>query len=125
MTLKLDMSQAYDRVELSFLDGVLCILGFEHKWIKLIMKCISSVSYSILINVEPHGRILPICGTHQGDPLSPYLSILCAKALRGLLQRAERNKEIMGVPIAKGRVRINYLFFVNNNLLFCQANNLK
>jgi hypothetical protein len=91
------------------------------RWIRLIMNCISSVSYSVLINGESFGSILPTCGIRQGDPISPYLFILCAEALSAMLQEAERNRAVTGVPIARGRVRLNHLFFADDSLLFCQA----
>jgi len=85
MALKLDMSKAYDLVEWAFVVEVMRRLGFGRQWLQLIMKCISLVSYSILINGEPHGRITPTRGICQGDPLSLYLFIFYAKALSSML----------------------------------------
>jgi hypothetical protein len=122
MALKLDMSKAYDRVEWGFLEGVMSRLGFQDRWIHLIKGCFRSVSYSVLVNGKPYGHFIPSCGIRQGDPLSPYLFILCAEALSALLHHAERTRVITGVPIAKGRVRLNHLFFADDSLLFCKAN---
>ena len=70
-------------------------LGFEAKWIKWIMTCVSTVTYKISVNGELVGPLMPSRGIRQGDPLSPYLFILCAGGLssriieaksRGLIQ---------------------------------------
>ena len=52
MAMKLNMSKAYD-----FLEKFLLKLGFQESWVELIMECITSVSYSILVNGEPKGMI--------------------------------------------------------------------
>jgi len=50
--IKLDMSKAYDRIEWPFLKKMMQKLGFQEKWIDLIMKCVTTVSYRIKVNGE-------------------------------------------------------------------------
>ena len=57
MTVKLDMSKVYDRVEWSFLEAIMRWMGFIERWIQLMMVGVKRVSYSILVNGEPKGMI--------------------------------------------------------------------
>ena len=85
MALKLDMSKAYDRVKWACLDKLMEKLGFVEQWRRLIMQCVTTVSYAININEHPKGHIIPTRGIRQGDPLSPYLFLLCAEGLSALI----------------------------------------
>ena len=59
------MSKSYDQVEWSFLKDVMLQMGFNDWWVALIMECIASVTYSILINGESNRNIKPSRGISQ------------------------------------------------------------
>lgn len=121
MALKLDMSKAYDRVEWSFLEALMRKIGFNEKWIGLIMVCVKMVTYSILTNGEPRGMILPTRGIRQGDPLLPFLFLLCKEGLHWIINQAVRWGEITSFSICKRGPKLTYLLFANDSLLFYKA----
>ena len=54
--------------------------------VEIIMSCISIVSTSILFNGGMMEPINPSRGIRQGDPLSPYIFILCMEFLGQLIE---------------------------------------
>ena len=96
-------------------------MGFQEKWIQLIMICVKTVSYSVLINGEPKGKITPTRGLHQGDPISPYLFLLVTEGLHGLISKAATSGDIRGISICRNGLRLTHLFFADDSLLFCRA----
>ena len=121
MALKLDMSKAYNWVKWIFLEKILLKMGFQASWVGLIVECITTVSYSILMNGEPKGLIQPSRGLRQGDPFSPYLLLFCAKGLNALITKAVEVGEVIGFLICKRGPKITHLFFADDCLLFCRS----
>lgn len=77
MILKLDMSKTDDRVKWECLEKIMEKLGFAERWMRLIMQCMTSVTFAIKINKVPKGNIISSRGICQGNPLFPYLFLLC------------------------------------------------
>ncbi|XP_030502458.2 uncharacterized protein LOC115717615 [Cannabis sativa] len=121
MAVKTDMHKAYDRIEWSFLHRVLMANGFNEHFCKLIMQCVTTVSFSILLNGTPLPPFAPSRGLRQGDPLSPYLFILCSEVLSKLVLRAEARKQISGLKIGKKANPITHLFYADDAIFYCKA----
>lgn len=120
LAVKLDMNKAYDRINWVFLVEVLRKMGFSSKWVNLISQCISTVSFSILVNGERSEMFQPKCGIRQGDPLSLYLFILVSQALSSALVRFNSNQICRGVAISTGSPRVSHLFFADDSFFFME-----
>ncbi|XP_057418946.1 uncharacterized protein LOC130713173 [Lotus japonicus] len=121
MALKLDMSKAYDRIEWSFLESVLLQMGFPVNWVRLIMNCVTSVSFSIMLNGNPQEKFFPQRGLRQGDPLSPYLFILCGEVFSAMIEKSMAASEISGIKISRHAPVISHLLFADDSVLFARA----
>lgn len=106
----------------SFLEILLGKLGFERKWIKSIMTCVTMVTYLVLIKGQAHGFIQSGRGIRQGDPLSSFLFIIFAESLVLVLNKAKESGGIHGVQMNSYGPAVHYLLFANVSLLLCKAN---
>ena len=52
ITIKLDISKAYNRVEWSFLRSIMLKLGIDERWVRLAMETMCTGSYLVLMNDE-------------------------------------------------------------------------
>ncbi|EPS71400.1 hypothetical protein M569_03359 [Genlisea aurea] len=85
------------------------------------MLAITSVSYSLVINGEQVGHIAPKRGLRQGDPLSPFLFLICAEGLSSLLTSAELSNEIKGFRVSRNAPSISHLSFADDVMIFCEV----
>ncbi|CAM8999722.1 unnamed protein product [Rhodiola kirilowii] len=121
MSIKLDMSKAYDRIEWHFLEKMMASMGFAEKWINKIMLCIRTISYRVRINDNISEVIRPGRGLRQGDPISPYLFLICAEWLTYTLNKYQEMGLIKGIRICRGAPVITHLMFADDCLLFVKA----
>lgn len=122
MIIKLDLEKAYDRVEWSFLQNTLEMLGIPCWMTSLILSCISSSSMSINWNGNCTDAFYPSRGLRQGDLLSPYLFVLCLERLAHCI-----NDSVMagtwkpfGFSHNEGP-KVSHLFFADDILLVAEA----
>lgn len=97
-------------------------LGFRENWVNFIMQCVSTVEYRVRFNGEESESFKPTRDLRQGDPLSPYLFLLCTEGLTALLTHAEESGNILGVKVCRDAPPITNLLFVDDSLILMKAN---
>jgi len=121
VALKLDISKAYDRMDWNYLRVVLIKMGFHTRWVHWMCMCVESMDYSIIFNGEQVGPITPGRGLCQGDPLSPYLFIICAEGLSSLIRDVETRGVLTGTKVCRNAPSVSNLLFADDCFLFFKA----
>ena len=122
MVIKIDLEKAYDRLEGSLIQDVLQAANFPSNMVQLIMSCVSSSTASILVNGGALDSFLPSRGIRQGDPLSPYLFIICMEVLGRIIKDKCSQKAWIPLKASSNDPTFSHLFFANDLLLFERAN---
>jgi hypothetical protein len=117
VVLKIDLSKAYDRVSWLYIRLLLTHLGFTVPFIRWIMCCITTVSFSVLINGSATTFFRPERGLRQGCPLSPLLFLLVVEGLSRALAAEKRSGSFPGINISNS-LQITHLLFVDDILIF-------
>jgi len=117
---KVDFEKAYDSVRWSFLFDMLHRLGFHDKWISWVKGCLVSSSVSVLVNGSPTEEFKPSRGLRQGDPMAPFLFLVVAEGLAGLVRQALRTNVLRGVKVGRNSVECCLLQFADDTLFMCE-----
>lgn len=118
--MKIDMRKAYDSVEWLSIEQMLRFLGFSLIFTQWIMECMTTVSYSVVVNGKhtnpfPAKKVLS-----QGDPISPFLFLLAMEYLSRLLKPLQHVHNFKYQPRC-AKINLIHLGFANDLLLFCKG----
>ncbi|GKV44022.1 hypothetical protein SLEP1_g51253 [Rubroshorea leprosula] len=119
--LKVDFEKAYDKVCWKFLDYMISRMGFDSKWRRWINECLKTAETSILLNGSATRQVKINRGLRQGDPLSPYLFLLVAEGLNGIISSAINHGLFEGINIGNRGMIISHLQFADDSILFGKA----
>ncbi|XP_074288077.1 uncharacterized protein LOC141613236 [Silene latifolia] len=118
--IKIDLQKAYDSVEWVFLKQILSALKFPVKFMDLIMQCVTSPTYTLVLNGSCFGFFQGKRGLRQGDPLSPLLFTLCMEYLSRILGVVAQQEDFRFHPLC-GHLKLNHLLFADDLLLFSKG----
>uniref|UniRef100_A0A803PTP8 Reverse transcriptase domain-containing protein n=1 Tax=Cannabis sativa TaxID=3483 RepID=A0A803PTP8_CANSA len=116
--IKLDMEKAFDRVEWSFISHFLHHIGAPPSFTYLISTCLSTVTYQLSLNGKLSNVFSSTRGIRQGDPLSPYLSLIVAEGLSAAIRLHEDVALFSGIKICRGAPSFSHLLFADDSMLF-------
>lgn len=88
MALKIDFEKAYDRLKWAFIRDTLLQMNLSLLLVEVIMKCVRTARLKVLWNGEPSSSFAPSRGVRKGDPLSPYLFVMCMERLYQTIEEA-------------------------------------
>jgi len=120
LCLKVDFEKAYDSVRWEFLYDMLHRMGFHCRWIKWIRGCLQSATVSVLVNGSPTEEFKPSRGLRQGDPLAPFLFIVVAEGLAGLVREVVKANLLTGLKIGRKELGLSFLQFADDTLFLCE-----
>ena len=121
MAIKIDLEKAYDQLEWSFIRDTLTLFKIPNHLITLIISCVSFSSISILFNGGALEHFLPSRGIRQGDPLSPYLFILCMEVLGAFIADKCYSKHWNPIKASQSGPAFSHLFFADDLVHFARA----
>jgi len=120
LCLKVDFEKAYDSVRWEFLYDMLQKLGFHKRWIMWIQGCLESATVSVLVIGSPTEEFKPSRGLTQGDPLAPFLFLVVAEGMAGLVRQAVKAELFRGLKIGRKEIELSLLQFADDTLFLCE-----
>lgn len=114
------MFKVYNGVEQDFLHLIPLWMGFNAHQVQMIIQCVTTVSYRVVINRNPHNGFI-LEHLHQGDPLSPCLFIIVVKTLSKLLNKRLTQGCLYELWLTIYYPVVSHLFLVDGSIFFLQA----
>lgn len=104
-----------------FIEDTLANVRLPDDLIRIIMKCVTSATMKVPWNRDLFDTFPLSQCIRQGNPLSPYIFILCIERLSNLINREVDKGNWKPIRFGRDKPKISHLFFVNDVILFVEA----
>ena len=111
--LLIDFEKAFDSLAWSFIKKSLIYFNFKNDVIKWIETFYNGIKSTVLVNNSPTSWFPVERGCRQGDPISPYIFLLCCEVLAHMIRQ---NENIKGYRIFNSEIKISQ--FADDTSLF-------
>lgn len=118
--MKIDIRKTYDSVEWSYLEQVMRELGFLEKFTQWIVCCVTTISYSIVVNGNPSQPFKAAKWLKQGDTISSFLFVIAMEYLSRLLNGLKNDKSYRYYPNC-AKLGITHLSFADDLFIFSRG----
>ncbi|XP_057420539.1 uncharacterized protein LOC130714634 [Lotus japonicus] len=120
MAFKIDLEKN-NKLSWGFLEETIRDFGFPDSICRLIMCCVSSAKLALLWNGTRLPWFSPVRGLRQGDPMSPYLFVMCMEKLSVRIQNTVDASLWQPITLSRGGPPLSHIFFADDVMLFCKA----
>ena len=117
---KVDIRKVYDTLDWLFIRDMMVALNFPPQFVKIVMACITSTQYALLINGSPSKVFKAKKGLRQGDPLSALLFVIGMEYLSRSLLCLMLNPQFKPHPRCR-QLKLNHLCFADDLMLLCKG----
>jgi hypothetical protein len=115
----------YDKLSWDFIWRTLSEIQLPIKMINLIMHSVTSVETNVKWNGARSEYFRPQRGIQQGDPISPYLFVLCIDKLSHFISHAVESGEWKALRAGRSGPLVSHLMFADDLLLFGEATKIQ
>ncbi|XP_057250742.1 uncharacterized protein LOC130591438 [Beta vulgaris subsp. vulgaris] len=118
--IKMDLKKAYDSIDWCFIEELLQAMKFPSSFVEMIMECIKSPSFCLMINGELVGFFKGKRGLRQGDPLSPLIFLICMEYFSRTMKIVGAKDDFQFHPRCTG-IKLNHLCFADDIIMCCKG----
>lgn len=119
MMIKIDLEKAYDRIKWEFLRSMLGKAYIPRKLTEVIMRCQTAGEMKLILNGSKTGNFIQSRGIRKGNPLSPYLFVICMELLSHMIQTEVTSGRWK--PVSIRGVQLSHVFFADDLVLLAEA----
>jgi hypothetical protein len=122
--LKIDLAKAFDKIEWRFIVSALARKGLHNHFINLVYACISTPTFSVIVNGQSFAKFNSTRGIRQGCPLIPYLFVIALNEISLMLQYALQANHLTCISLGPNCPPIHSLMFADD-LIICGRDDMQ